>query len=395
LHVNVRPGLRRVVGDLSVRFTPNRPTGELVFRLWPNGPLERRDGTRLDVGAATSAGRVLRARRPDPTTLVLAASLKAGQSITVRLPWRLTVPSESGDRIGRFRDGVRLGSFFPLLAWDPRRGWVRDPPARILAESSTSPTADFDVHVTLPPRMRALVSGSPVGPHRWRAHAVRDVALAVGRFRIVTGAARAPKPVTLRIAVAGGAQVGRDVLSVARRALEGLARRYGPYRWSSYTVVATPDLGAVGIEYPTLVFIGRAPIVRLLVDHETAHQWFYSLVGNDQARDPWLDEALATWAQLELSGKRPADSGASVSRHVGAPVSFFDGDSQRYFREVYSGGVRALASLGPAARVDCALRLYAARNAYRIAQPGDLLDALNRVIPGAERRLRAFGIHRR
>jgi hypothetical protein len=394
LNVTVRRGFRRVDGNLIVRFTPNRPTRQLVFRLWPDGPLQLREGTRLTVGRATSAGRVLHATRPDPTTLVLDAPLAAGEVITVRLPWRLTVPRPSGDRVASFRGGVRLGTFFPLLAWDPRRGWVRDPPARILAESATSPVADFDVHVTAPRGARTLVSGSPVGPHHWRARAVRDIALAAGRFRVLTGLAHAPNPVTLRVAVAGGAQVPRDVLAVARRALQRLTRRYGPYRWSSYTVVAAPDLGAEGIEFPTLVFIGRASILRLLVDHETAHQWFYSLVGNDQARDPWLDEALATWAQLRLSGMRAQELGPARPQHVGAPVYAFSRHVTRYFEVVYAGGVQALASLAPPNRVDCALRLYAARNAYRIAQPGDLLDALNRVIPGAERHLRAFGIHR-
>jgi hypothetical protein len=44
--------------------------------------------------------------------------------------------------------------------------------------------------------------------------------------------------------------------------------------------------------------------------------------------------------------------------------------------------------------VDCALRHYVARHAYSITEPGDLLDELDRVIPGAERRLRAWGIRR-
>ena len=34
--------------------------------------------------------------------------------------------------------------------------------------------------------------------------------------------------------------------------------------------------------------------MRLLL-HEIVHQWFYSLVGNDQIDDPWLDEAFATY----------------------------------------------------------------------------------------------------
>jgi hypothetical protein len=65
-----------------------------------------------------------------------------------------------------------------------------------------------------------------------------------------------------------------------------------------------------------------------------------------------------------------------------------------YFYGVYEEGASALRSLGNDAQVDCALRSYVARHAYAIAQPGDLLDELNRLIPGAERRLRAWGIHR-
>jgi hypothetical protein len=64
-----------------------------------------------------------------------------------------------------------------------------------------------------------------------------------------------------------------------------------------------------------------------------------------------------------------------------------------YFRQVYAGGVRALASLGSPRRVDCALRIYAARDAYRIAAPQDLLDVLARFFPHGERKLRRFGIH--
>jgi hypothetical protein len=350
---------------------------------------------RLSVGAATDAtGRLLPARQPDPTTLVLSRAVHRGVSISIRLPWHLRVPPTTSDRIARFRQGIRLGSFFPILAWDPRRGWATDRPTAILAETSTTPVADFDVRVSVPRGARALVSGSPVARGRWRATAVRDVAVTAGRFTVVTGTALAPRPVTVRVAVAGKAQVPGDVLGLARRTLHELAERYGAYRWSSYTVVATPDLGAEGIEYPTLVYIGRAAIVTLLVQHETAHQWFYSLVGNDQARDPWLDEALATWAQVRLGGGLPSRFGRVGTVHdVGAPVSSFGTNSARYYRDVYGGGVAALASLGADDDVDCALKLYAAREAFQIAQPRDLLAALEEIISGASARLRRFGIH--
>jgi len=32
------------------------------------------------------------------------------------------------------------------------------------------------------------------------------------------------------------------------------------------------------------------------VAHETAHQWWYNVVGNDIFSEPWLDEALATYS---------------------------------------------------------------------------------------------------
>ena len=48
--VRVTRPFRVVTGTLRVTFTPNRPTDQLVFRLWPNGLPQLRAGSRLDVG---------------------------------------------------------------------------------------------------------------------------------------------------------------------------------------------------------------------------------------------------------------------------------------------------------------------------------------------------------
>jgi hypothetical protein len=382
LAVNVAPSLRTVTGNVDVTFTPNRPTDKLVFRLWPNAPRSRDEGTRLDVGAV----RGFRTARPDPTTLVVRLGHAVqGKSVRVRIPWTLRVPAAGFDRITRFDGGVLLGSFFPILAWDPRRGWITDAPARILAESSTSPVADFTTHVHAPPGTTAVVSDG---------HAVRDIAVAVGHF---TFASAVVDGVRVRVAVARGAHADAEAIAaMATSALKRLSQRYGAYPWRRYSVVVPPAFGAGGIEYPTLSFVGVSDILRLVVDHETGHQWFYSLVGNDQVRDPWLDETLATWAQQELDGRRPPRPAlpAGALRHVGEPVNYWTRFPRAYFWGVYDEGANALRSLGDDAAVDCALRHYVARRAYSIAQPGDLLDELNRFIPGAERRLRAWGIHR-
>ena len=77
LDVRVRSDLKVATGDLSVRFTPNRSTDRLVFRLWPNGPVQLNQGSRLSVGRATADGSALRETHPDPTTLVVRASCGA------------------------------------------------------------------------------------------------------------------------------------------------------------------------------------------------------------------------------------------------------------------------------------------------------------------------------
>jgi hypothetical protein len=394
--IRIAPGLARVDGDLTVRFTPNQATDRIVFRLWPNGPRQRAEGASLLVpsGGVEIDGKDIAAEEPDPTTLVISHGIRARQTVVVRLRWVLRVPRGTRDRIAVSHHALRLGSFFPLLAWDDRRGWITDPPTRVLAETSTSPSADFDVHIDVPRGVQAVASGTRVGGNEWRASAVRDVAVAVARFSYVRRALRLPQPVAVQVAAVGALVRPQAIAQWATQALRHYSRTYGGYRWRTFTLVALPDLVDEGIEYPTLVFVGRGDIERYVVHHETAHQWFYSLVGDDQARDPWLDEALATWSQARLDGTVVAQRLHRTPHHVGAPMTYWAGRGGEYYSEVYRGGLSALSALGSPPKVDCALKFYAARDAFRIAQPGDLLDELNRFIPGAEGRLRVFGIHR-
>ena len=37
---------------------------------------------------------------------------------------------------------------------------------------------------------------------------------------------------------------------------------------------------------------------RLLAAHETGHQWWFERVASDEAKEPWLDEALTTYSEL-------------------------------------------------------------------------------------------------
>ena len=243
-----------------------------------------------------------------------------------------------------------------------------------------------------------LASGQQIAPGKWRAQAVRDFTLALGRFEIVKGTAHVPASVRVTVGLEAfpGAEPVRLFLRRAILSLERYSALYGPYPWHTYTVVTMADLIGLtgGLEYPTLVY---QPATSENVPHETAHQWFYSLVGNDQARDPWLDEGLATWAEAAVNGAPPfpdATIPPEVTNRIGEPMSFWDQfDTRRYFLGAYLQSSRALLSLGPRSQVDCAIRLYVIDNAYRIARPHDLLDALQTFFPDAEQKLEAYGAH--
>ena len=395
LHLDVRPAAGVVVGDLTVRFSPDLDTDRLLFRLWPNEPSQRARGGSLTTGAMVVDGAPAHATSPDPTTLVVAGRFAAHRAVTVTMPWSLRVPGPANDRLAKVGDVLRLGSFFPILPWERGVGWDDDPPVSGFAEASSAPTADFDVSVALPPGYGALATGAYDGHGHWRATAVRDFALSVGRFRVVSGVAHAPDRVDVTVGVAEGLRDDPAAyLAKAVRVLEDFGRRFGPYPWSTYTLALTPGLRG-GIEYPAHVMQGPGTIGHS-TSHELGHQWFFALVGDDQGRDPWLDEGLASWAEARFEGTLPGFVARTIPPEargrLGEPMTFWSQRFAVYYRGVYVQAVQALASLGDPALVDCALRVYVARNAYRIARPADLVAALASVFPDARARLAAYGV---
>ena len=59
------------------------------------------------------------------------------------------------------------------------------------------------------------------------------------------------------------------------------------------------------MEYPNLVMIsnvleaefGDDSLLKIVVAHEVAHQWFYGMVGDNQFTEAWLDESFASYSE--------------------------------------------------------------------------------------------------
>ena len=396
LRIDVKPDQNVVEGDVTVRFTPDLPTDQLVFRLWANSPRTTRGGARIDVGGVFVGGQRVDAVLADPTTVVARpGALAAGRTIEVAVPWRLTLPGAVSDRISRTGDAIRLGSFFPILAWEPGIGWAMDPASSGFAEASTAPAADIVATVTVPAGLDVLATGVNDGNGRWTATAVNDFAMSVGRFSLASGTANAPQPVQVTVGVhAGIGESPGSYLARIVRALEDFGRRFGPYPWPTYTMAVTPQLGG-GIEYPMHVLQGPGTIGRT-TSHEVAHMWFYGLVANNQGRDPWLDEGLATYAEARfegaLAGMRAMSIPPGGRGRLAEPMTFWESSYSIYYRSVYVKCAQALAALGEPDLVDCALRVYVARNAFTVARNGDLLEAARTVFPDAADVLAPYGV---
>jgi hypothetical protein len=396
LRFRVSPRLKEASGTLAIAFRPEVATHRIVLRLWPNSPFYAARGSRLTVGEVKVGSARTRTSRPNATTLVVHHALAAGEPVALSMPWSLRLPRGNGFALKGGGTSARLVSFFPLLAWDGS-GWATDPPLRRLDSFwSTSPTADFDVRISAPRGLRVLATGREVGTGHWRAEAVRDFSVTVGSFVVRRTTVRLPRQVRVLVALEQGSSYPVGVfLTATLRSLRSYAERYGPYPWSTYTAVVMTDFGLLsGFAYPTITFLGDSSAV--LIPHETAHHWFYSLVGNDQSRHPWLSEGLATWAQTGPEGSLPAlrseSIPADVRNRIGEPMSFWEPRGFPKLRlGVYVQTAQALDHLGDPDDVDCALRGFVTGNAYRTAVPRDLLAAFEPFFPDTKAKLSAYG----
>ncbi|OGO54848.1 MAG: hypothetical protein A2Z32_10485 [Chloroflexi bacterium RBG_16_69_14] len=361
-----------------------------TIRNTSGGPIDRielntiaaRLGT-IRLRPVTVDGAVVAATISDQTIVVPLGGILPVDGVTkVRVRFGATVRSSLTGSNWLF---TRTNGILDLYRWLP---WV----SRKIAFSrpnhgdpfETPSSRSVKVRIVSSRRLVLATSGDRTGisadglTQTFTASNVRDFTVTAApdyrtKSRVVGGT-------TVRVYYRPGAP-GAAMLDAAADAFAALRARLGAYPYPTFKVVQSA--GGYGMESPRLIWIPTGVAtsnLRYLAAHETAHQWFYGLVGNDQAFEPFTDEAAADFVARYVLGLKRG-SRCTTGR---LDLRIYDYSSSCYYERIYIQGGNLLDTarrrMGSTA-FWAALRGYVTANRYRIATTSSLLEALDAATP--------------
>jgi hypothetical protein len=362
------------------RMTVRNTSGDSIDRLELNTAAARLGG--LGIRSVTVDGHAVTPSIDDQTIIVpLGGVLPAGASTHVRLRTRSWLRTSLSGSSWMYTKANGILSAYRWLPWISRRVPFNRPNHGDPFITPVSP--EVRVKVTTDRTMIIAATGDRVShsglTQTFLAHDVRDFTLTASPFYRTGSVTLGSKVV--RVFYRPGAPA-TTMLSAARRAISrysGLLDASYPY--PIYKVVQSS--GGFGMESPGLAWIpigvGRSNLT-YLVYHETAHQWFYGLVGGNQAYEPYTDEAAADFMARYALGLRRA-SRCSTAR---LDLSIYRYSSSCYYEVIYIQGGNFLDDLRRRMGSTAfwrGLRSYVAANRWKIAPTKRLLDTLDDATP--------------
>lgn len=345
--------------------------------------------------------------------LPLRVPLAPGEKLTLSVTWDDTLPTIV-ERTGYDGSFHFVGQWFPKLAKLEPDGSFAHFPFHHLAEFY-SDFGTYDVTVDVPQGFAVGATGPVVsqsdekGRHveRHVEKAIHDFAFtAFDKFERVDDTVEDVK-LTYLFPKGYGLAAARE-RDTMRFAIPHFRDLYGKYPYATLTVVHPPDTAreAGGMEYPTLITTGGPwhgpPLIReleLVTVHEFGHQYFYGLLASNEAKWPFLDEGLNSYAEARALGtwlgprSIASVSGLDVSdatirlftsrmhakvQPVAQPASAF-ASGRAYGGLVYGRTATLLDTLGRVygeEKLTTAMRTYTKRFAYRNPEPEDFLGVL-------------------
>ncbi|MCT4620922.1 MAG: M1 family metallopeptidase [Marinisporobacter sp.] len=239
----------------------------------------------------------------------LAKALEPNDEASIEMTYTIKIPPAQ-ERFGYGDNTFNLGNWYPVAAVYDESGWNLDP-YYPLGDPFYSDISNYHVHIETPKDYIVAASGNIlkdeiVGNKRnWdiEAKLMRDFAFVMSKdFEVVE---KDVEGTILKMYFMKDVNQGMADLAMeaSEKSLKTFNKAYGKYPYGQYSVVQTNFPS--GMEYPGIVFIDKnaytneyGNYLEIVIVHETGHQWWYGVVGNDEIDEAWLDESLTSYSEV-------------------------------------------------------------------------------------------------
>lgn len=246
--------------------------------------------------------------------------LKAGEQVKIDLKYNVKLPNCLG-RFGYGDNTVNVTNWFPIACVYDDKGWNLKS-YETVGDPFYSDTSNFKVKILSPSKYKLATTGQITEMktdnervlYTIDGKMVRDFAFILSDKFVVNKASY--KNILINTYNLNE-DMSEESIDVAKSSIEIFSNLFGDYPYDTYSVVAS-DFFIGGMEYPMLSMIDERLynkenkfLLEYVIAHETAHQWWYSVIGNDEINEPWLDEALTEYSTIlyfeEKYGKETGD----------------------------------------------------------------------------------------
>ncbi len=407
IEFNIREDISYVSGHEEVQYTNTETVAlhEVELRLFPNIL-----GGKMDVSSVSVDDKSAEPKYDLENSLMIipfSTPLQPKQSVILKMDFvdKLPLTVEQNYGVLAYYDNVlALAHSYPMICVYNEEGWNAEIPPQA-GDVTFADAAFFIVKINAPKGLMLVTTGSEISHSESGQTQTLTIADGPARDFYLTASPNYKEvsmkfgEVTINSYALNGSEAGAQAaLDIAAKAIDVYSKRYAPYPYTEFDIVATPTL-ALGIEYPGMVAIAsriydvngdyRGTPTRIYMEstvaHEVAHQWFYNLVGDDQLDEPWLDESLAQFATLQYYTDEHGSQGAQgfqaslegrwksideAKIPIGLPVAKYSG--QEYSAIVYGRGplffVALKEKMGESA-FDVFMKDYTTQLSWGIATP--------------------------
>lgn len=374
-------------------------------------------GIEINSVAVNGADAGYKLENRDQTVLVveLDNTLEKDGTAKIDFSFTVTIPNSLG-RFGYGEKAINLCNFYPIACPYVDGGFLKYEYLKA-GDPFVSDISNYNIKLTVPEGMVVAHTGNCPAPtvrdgvavYQITANNARDFAAVASRHFIISE--KTVRGTLVRSYYYKEDTVrGKKALEFGADAIEAFYGMFGPYVYDTFSVVET-DFFIGGMEYPGIVLIDKSLylgneaddiILEHVVVHETAHQWWYAAVGNDQVKEPWLDEALTDYSTFlyydRVHSRKRRNLLYSVmvegvfdyynelyqfseeEKKVGRRMDSFD-DSAIYSLIIYTNGTRMFYALEEEMGLETltgALGVYYRDNCYTISTKQRLFDAIKK-----------------